>query len=152
MRRPILLAVITAAAVITACGDEQPSDESAIKTQVERYFAAVDAGNGEAACQVLTDQARQGFETLLEGAVSPRCPANVEKLARVSVPNGAVLVSTVNVTDGRATAHMKARRSRLETDLLLVKDGDSWKLSLLPAAAQRFSTPPGIRPHAPHDE
>jgi hypothetical protein len=142
-RRHRRLAIAAGVAVLFAiggCGDDDGgskssafSDRVAITAQVQRYYAALAAGNGEAACEVLTAQAAKGFEAVLNGPVASDCRANVETLSRASLLRGRPQVTGVNSTGEQATAHVTFERPQLESDLVLVNEHGVWKLSQIPA-------------------
>ena len=142
MPRQILVGAVLIVAVClipAGCGgeDAEPRPGSTTVTgQVLRYYAALARGNGEAACDVLTEQAAGGFEAVLSGPVSPECEANIEALSRVSVLEGRPRVTRVKRVGEQATAHVTFENPRLESDVVLAREDDVWKLSQLPAVLE----------------
>jgi hypothetical protein len=127
-----------------ACGgnDDEPASRIApVDVQVKRYYSALASGNGEAACEVLTKKAAGGFEAVLNGPVSSECRANIEALSEISALRGRPRVTRVTVTGRQATAHVSFENPPLETDVVLVRENDAWKLAQLPAVLQ--SSPGG---------
>jgi hypothetical protein len=111
---------------------------------VSRYFAAIAAGDGKAACDRLTEGARGGFEDVLEGPVFTNCEKNIEMLSRRSIHLGRPNVTRVRATGTRATAHVSFRHPDFETDVLLVREGGDWKLAYIAAPPEKLPGPPGF--------
>ena len=59
MRRTLI--TLAAAASLTACGGPT-SDEAAVRQTMSDWFQRLGAGEGDAACRLLTDEARRDFE------------------------------------------------------------------------------------------
>ena len=116
-------------------GSKAPTvaDDSAITGQVKRYYAALADGDGETACEVLTEQAAKGFEAVLNGPVSSDCKTNIETLARVNVLRGQPRVTRVRRAGAEAAAHVTFERPPLGSDVVLVSEDGVWKLSQIPA-------------------
>ena len=145
----MLLAV---AMVAGGCGDNGSSggssrtDEVSAKQQVANYFAAFNRGDGAAACGLLTPQAEAGVPSLSDRVESPDCEGAIRELSRVSEHLRSPQVA-VKVTGERAIAKIRNRRPPYQSDVLLQKGDDGWRIAFPPAVLERYTTPPGIPSH-----
>jgi hypothetical protein len=144
--KPLALA-LSACMALGACGggSDSGSRGATVTEQVTRYFAAIAAGDGQAACDRLARRAQAAFEQVLEGPVSTDCRKNMQMLSRRSVRVGRPRISGVRVADGHASAHISFRRPDFESDVLLVREDGVWKLAYIAVPPERLPGPPGIK-------
>jgi hypothetical protein len=114
------------------------------KDQVLAYLAAFSRGDGKAACALLTPVARDGVPSLSDDLRSPDCEGAIAELSRSSEHLRAPHVS-VTVDGDRATARITNKRPAYQSQVLLRKGGDGWRIAFPPAILQRYKTPPGIK-------
>jgi outer membrane murein-binding lipoprotein Lpp len=61
VRRVTRAAIIVAVLAVAGCGTDQSASEA--RSSVERFFAAIEAGDGPAACEQLSEDASSALET-----------------------------------------------------------------------------------------
>jgi hypothetical protein len=147
-----LLTIAVVIALAGCAGSDGPSDRTLVQQTIARYFDATARGNGGTACRFLTEQARKGFQALLDVAPAGDCEANVRKVARRNLPLRATHVSQVVINDDRATAYVTSERPPYSNSVELARAGGSWKLVYLPTAIRKFQLPriAGHEHHAGH--
>jgi hypothetical protein len=125
---------VVAVFVLGACGGEDSDSDSpaAIQKQVERFYAALASGDGEAACEVLTEEAAKGFGLALKEPATGDCKANLENLSQETAPLRSPRVSRIVISGDSATAHLSVKRPPLESELLLARVDGVWKLAYPP--------------------
>jgi hypothetical protein len=112
-------AALLAALALAGCGAAADQDQA--RGAAERLYAAVRAGDGEAACRELSDPAREELESTGETA----CPEAIVELSLQGERAG-----EVEVFSNEAAVHLA--------------DGDTvdgWKVSALGCTGQTPSTP-----------
>jgi limonene-1,2-epoxide hydrolase len=127
-------AVLAAAIVFAACGDGG-SDEQQIETSIKEYMAAFANGDGDEACDHLTDAAREKMERGLKAMVGeascdalPKVVDQLEKLDRDELNKlHEVEVEGIKVTGDTATAWPTYHGERADQATLRRVDGE-WKL------------------------
>ena len=143
-------ALLLAVAVAGGCGGDgsgggsSRSEGVSAKQQVANYFAAFNRGDGAAACALLTPLAEAGVPSLSDRVESPDCEGAIRELSRVSEHLRSPQVA-VQVTGERAIAKIRNRRPPYQSDVLLQKGDDGWRIAFPPALLERYTTPPGIR-------
>ena len=137
-----LLAVATAAAAF----GQNPADDAAIRDVVKKYVEARDQRDTEATASLFTADAdqlvstgewRKGRDAVVRGTMASSA-ANEGKRT-ITVESIRYLGAVVAIADGRyeiaGTGVVAARK--MWTTLILVKDGDGWKIgairNMLPA-------------------
>ena len=146
MSKRALIALACASCLLAGgCGDEknESASSSAIAGQVKGYYAALQAGDGRAACRLLTRQAAKSFEAVVTGRVSPDCETNIEMLSRLSGLRGSPEVTGVQTMGNQATAHVAFEDPPLESDVLLTRVRGAWRLAQLPAFVERTTSAGG---------
>jgi hypothetical protein len=113
------------------------------KQQVKAYLAAFARGDGKAACALLTPDARDGLPGLTDDLKAPDCEGAIAELSQVSAHVRAPSIS-VSVGGDRAIAKITNKRPRYESQALLTKGDDGWRIAFPPALLERYKTPPGI--------
>ena len=130
---PLLLLV--AGAALAGCGK---SDEEAAADTVTAYLKAFGAGDGEGACERLTEETRRLIAPRVAEKFGGReCPDAVRALtARLpaSHANAFQRATTPRVAVKGETAEVRFRAGRVRGVAGLRKTGDGWKISLLPQA------------------
>jgi hypothetical protein len=135
--------MVAAAVALAGCGDSgHVSDRSLVNQTIVRYFQATSRGDGGTACRFLTEQARKGFQALLDVTPARDCEANVRKVARRNLPLTATHVSQLMINDDRATAYVTSERPPYSNTVELAREGGSWKLVYLPTEIRRYQLPP----------
>jgi hypothetical protein len=109
---------------------------AAISTQVKRYYAALASANGKSACRLLTDGASKSFELVITGPASKDCATNIKTVSSRSGLHGIPQVTNVQRTDEDASAHVVFTDPPFETDVVLVRQGGSWRFAQLPATIE----------------
>lgn len=110
--------------------------DAAISTQVKRYYVALADANGKAACRLLTKDASKSFEGVITGRASKDCAANVKIVSSRSGLHGIPRVTNVQRTGEDASAHVVFQDPPFETDVVLVRQGGSWRFAQLPATIE----------------
>ena len=138
------LPIVAIAALSIGCGDGEESEKTQepapqltpAERAMERYVAALEAGDGAAACEVITKEAQREALEALEGTpqAADSCPELSEEVAKgfrgmLSNPEFETLeetadTATVQVTDETGSPLIVAGLSR--------EDGD-WKISGAPS-------------------
>ena len=114
---------------LAGCGE---SDEDQIKTQVDTLYAAVADGDGEAACEVVTEEAKKQSEESEDKSCAQAIEDGAKELnddQRERLAN--IEISEVKVDGDSATVTVKSGDD--EEQLNLKKEDDEWKLSDLNA-------------------
>lgn len=114
------------------------------KDQVRAYLAAFSRGDGKAACALLTPEAKSGVPSLSNDLKSPDCEGAIAELASRSERLRAPRIS-VSVEGDRATAKITNRHPPYQSQVLLRKENDGWRIAFPPALLEQFKSPPGIR-------
>jgi hypothetical protein len=109
---------------------------AAISGQVKRYYAALASADGKAACRLLTESASKSFELAITGRASKDCAANVKTVSLRSGLHGIPRVTNVQRTGEDASAHVVFENPPFETDVVLVRQGGSWRFAQLPATVE----------------
>jgi hypothetical protein len=136
------LFTIAVVVALAGCGDSgDVSDRALVQQTITRYFDATARGDGAIACGLLTQQARNGFQALLDVPPAGDCEANVRKVARRNLPLRPTHISQVVVADDRATAYVTSERPRYSNSVELARERDSWKLARLPTEIRRYQLP-----------
>jgi hypothetical protein len=110
--------------------------DAAISTQVKRYYAALASADGKDACRLLTDSAAKDFEAVITGPASKDCAKNVKTVSVRSGLHGIPRVTNVQRTGEDASAHVVFEDPPFETDVVLVRQGGSWRFAQLPATIE----------------
>jgi hypothetical protein len=133
--------------LVAGCGggSSSPATRSTAgpKDQVRAYLAAFARGDGKAACALLTPAARSGVPSLSDDLESPDCEGAIGELSRASERLRTPHVS-VTVDGDQATARITSKRPPYQSQVLLRKGDDGWRIAFPPAILQRFKSPPGI--------
>lgn len=132
-------AVAAAAVLLAGCGGgggQRVPDTDAASAAVLGFSKAFGAGNGAAACGLLTDAARTAFLKRVQTLVPTKdCAVALKKVhdeagADVNQAFQTATVSNVKVNGGSATVTLTA--SGHSTPVGLAKQGSSWKLTGVP--------------------
>ena len=129
------LALLAAGAALTGCGR---SDSEAVADTVTSYLSAFGAGDGQEACDTLTDETKRLVAPRVAERLGGRdCPDAIRALASRLPASQALAftrarVTRVDVRGDAADARFRAGRTRGVARLR--KTGDGWKISLLPQA------------------
>jgi hypothetical protein len=107
-----------------------------IARQVKQYYAALESGDGKTACGLLTAEAAESFEAVITGRISRNCEANIETLSRRSGLRGIPEVTRVQRTGEQTTAHLAFEDPSFETDVVLLREGGTWRFAQLPGVVE----------------
>ena len=146
-RRPLLAALVVSGLLVCAgcgCGGDGKAAsntsssglDAVISTQVKRYYAALATADGKAACRLLTDKVSKSFELVITGRASKDCATNVKTVSSRSGLHGIPRVTNVQRTGEDASAHVVFEDPPFETDVVLVREGGSWRFAQLPATIE----------------
>jgi hypothetical protein len=142
-RRALLAALASGLLVCAGCGggdDGKAASSSGldttISTQVKRYYAALASADGKAACRLLTTAASKSFELVITGPASKDCATNVKTVSSRSGLHGIPRVTDVQRTGEDASAHVVFEDPPFETDVVLVRQGGSWRFEQIPATIE----------------
>jgi hypothetical protein len=120
----------------TASNTTSSGLDAAISGQVKRYYAALASADGKAACRLLTGSASKSFELVITGRASKNCAKNVKTVSLRSGLHGIPRVTNVQRTGEDASAHVAFEDPPFETDVVLVRQGGSWRFAQLPATIE----------------
>jgi hypothetical protein len=142
------LVALSVALAATGCGGGGGGSEAAgagrgPAAQGRAYLAAFSRGDGKAACALLTPEARNGVPSLSDDIHSPDCAGAISELSRASERLRSPKI-TASAGGDRATAKITSRRPGYQSQVLLRKEGDVWRIAFPPAIVQRYKSPPGI--------
>jgi hypothetical protein len=120
------------------CGGSKGEDPSSavIARQAKQYYTALERGDGNLACRLLTAEAAESFEAVITGRVSRKCEANIETVSRRSGLRGIPEVTRVERMGDQATAHLVFEDPLFETDVVLLRKGGTWRFAQLPAVVE----------------
>jgi hypothetical protein len=113
------------------------NQEMAVKTAVDTYVRAFANGDGEEACEQLTDSARQAVEGMAKRIGATDCPTAMVKTRAIG-GNGVkaiaqkIRVRKVDVDGGRAKVTLRSSGDDAVAELERTEKG--WKISSLPKA------------------
>lgn len=137
-------AIACFAVVALACGfllfgpaPTEGNQEPAVKAAVDGYVRAFAAGDGKAACDKLTESARQAVIGMAERIGASDCPSAMEKTRQIggsgvrSIARN-IRVGKVDVNGG--TARVTLRAMGEDSVAELEKVGSEWKIASLPKA------------------
>ena len=132
------------ALVVLACGfmlfGPTPgggNQDTAVKATVDTYVRSFAAGNGKAACDALTDTAREAVVGLSKRIGATDCPSAMVKTRqiggnKVRAIAKQIRVHKVDVDGGRARVTLRAAGQDSVAELERTEKG--WKISSLPKA------------------
>jgi len=129
LRLVVLPVALVGAIVIAGCGE---SDEDQVRTQVDTIYDTFAEGDGEAACRLVTEEAK----TQSQEDQGVTCEEGVADQARDLTPDqkrrlSNLEISEVKIDGDNATVTVKSDED--QQVIKLKKDGDEWKLaSLIP--------------------
>ena len=136
MSRSAVAAALVGAVALAGCGGSSSHSEAGPRATVQRYFAAVAAGQPRAACAELTEQSRQRLAERAQ-AVHARgndCAAVMRvvftsvygsRLARLAHPR----ITALRVSGGKASASVEG----VDAPLQLVDQDGTWRIDFAPA-------------------
>jgi hypothetical protein len=118
-------------------GPSEPDQEPAVKAAVDSYVRAFAEGDGRAACDLLTEAARNAVTGMSGKIGATDCPSAMQKtraLGGTEVRSIArkIRVHKVDVKNGRARVTLRAAGQDSIADLERV--GHDWKIASLPKA------------------
>ena len=136
------LAVAAVAVALVGCGgggggsSSSSSDENDVRASATNFVKAFGAGDGKAACALMTPEAQAAFVKQVGGPLHVNdCPAAVaaahgEAAAELNLDFTGASVTKVQVSGDSATATVKAGARSLPAKLS--KAGGAWKLTAVP--------------------
>lgn len=134
-RTLVTLLLLGAGVALAGCGK---SDEEAAAETVTAYLKAFGAGDGEDACERLTEETRRVIAPRVAEKLGGRdCPDAVRALGTrlpASLADAYQRATTSRVTVRGKMAEVQFRAGRARGVAELRKTGDGWKISLLPQA------------------
>ena len=145
----VAIALLAAGAAVSGCGGGgdtggSGSPEAASpQAQLTAYLAAFNRGDGQAACALLTDQAKAGVPHLSDRIKAPDCEGAIRELSRRGEHIRSPKIS-VSVDGRRAVARIRDRRPPYQSDVPLQEQHGEWRIAYPPALLERFKAPPGI--------
>ena len=143
---PHLAVALALVLVVAGCGgggSDGTGSGPTPKDQIHAYLAAFARGDGKAACALLTPEAKNGVPSLSDDLKSPDCEGAIGELSRASERLRAPRIS-VSTEGDIATGKITNRRPPYQSDVLLRREDDGWRIAFPPALLQRFKSPPGI--------
>ena len=131
-------AAVVAASIgwmVWAPNTHKANEQRAAKVAVEQYIAAFAKGDGNGACDRLTDTAREAVIALAGKVGAQSCPSAFERTRRLGGPTvqaaaTKIRVGKVDVSGKRAKVTLRA--AGLDAIAELDKVGDHWKIASLP--------------------
>ena len=121
MRAPWLVVALAVAVLVGGCGRD--ADRAEVRTVTDRFYAALDGGDGETACAQLSTDTR----TELESQEQKPCP---EAVTSLQVEGGAPTRVQVYVTN--AKADLESGESAF-----LSKTPEGWRLAAVGCTPQQ---------------
>jgi len=131
--RGLQTACIVALALVAGCGDSGDSEEGVTKS-VREWTAALSEGRGDAACELMLPSAQAEFATFAGAFIKAGPPADCERNVKrfyaklTGIPRRQIHdadVDDVSIDGDRASVKMADGGPN---ELLLVKDGDEWRI------------------------
>jgi ketosteroid isomerase-like protein len=129
----MIIAACLLAPAFVGCGE--CNDQEAARTAVDSYLKAFSRGDGEEACDLLTETARD-YVTGMAGTVGAKdCPGAFERVRKVVGKTARNVshdtkIKMVDIQGTKAKVTMTSRAGDAIADL--EKVGDEWKISSLP--------------------
>jgi hypothetical protein len=131
------VALVVAGALLAGCGGgDRVSDSDAVRATVTGFSKALGAGEGDAACDLLTRQAQADLVKRAASLAGTRdCAAVIAKLhdsagGDVNAAFSSAIVADVKVMDDTATARLIA--SGHPAPVSLAKEDGEWRLTGVP--------------------
>ncbi len=128
-----LLLLLGAAAALAACG---VSEETKVRAVAQEFRRAIDAGDGERACRLLTARARDAIRD---------CPANVASVDSGVAGSGAITISADRATIAIRPGAERGAAAGSEPATTLVKVDGAWRVD---AVARRDESTTSARASA----
>jgi hypothetical protein len=130
-----VLVALSSAFMVFGPTPGEGDQESAVKAAVDGYVRAFATGKGEAACDALTDTARDAVVGLSKRVGASDCPSAMEKTRQLGGDEvrsiaKKIKVRKVDVDGGRARVTLRAAGQDSVAELERTKSG--WKISSLP--------------------
>jgi hypothetical protein len=118
-------------------GPSEPNQEPAVKKTVDSYVQAFAEGDGRAACDLLTEAARNAVIGMSGRIGATDCPSAMEKTRQIGGSEvrsiaSKIRVGKVDVEKGRARVTLRAAGQDSVAELERV--GHDWKIASLPKA------------------
>jgi hypothetical protein len=145
--RRVLAAACLTALIIAACGggkhSSNPQEAQQVTQTLRTYLHAQSAGDGQAACAVLTTAAQQQLSTLVvqgsNGSITtpPSCPDAVRLVrtlagSQIISALGSAQIEHVQVNGSQATADVVDGALFGTQQVVLQKAGGTWKIAGVP--------------------
>ena len=137
-------AIVCFAIVALACGwllmgpsPKEPNQVPAVKQTVDAYVRAFSVGDGQEACSLLTEAARQAVVGMSAKVGAKDCPSAMVNTRQIGGPQVRAIVRKIRVrkVDVKgSTAKVTLRAAGQDTIAELEKDGGDWKIASLPKA------------------
>ena len=120
------IAVLVVVALLVLGGGGTPEDEA--RQTAEEFTGAVEEGDSEAACELLSDELRAGIG-------GDQCPQRLSAAAGEAGDGLEIVITAVRVSGPKAVADTEVTRpgaeAPQESTLELAEDGDGWRISSL---------------------
>ena len=127
MRRvPGLIVAVLVLLAFAGCGGT--SEEDRLKETVDGFASALEDEDGEAACALMTERAKQRFDELAEEAAADNCA----EILTIVTQNDASLaddwtgITNIQISGSNGTAVIG------KTSVTLIKEGGTWKIDTEP--------------------
>ena len=164
MRAATLTTLLLAVLALAACGGgdddkppvistEAPPTAAGVRSAVQDYVAALNAGDGERACAILDDRGKASVIAFLpsdEERVS--CAKAIERLAPRAVKIRNPKIADVNVAGRSATATISARNPNYSSGVLLAYEDKRWRIAYPPGLQTKSGSEPGPAPGVPLEQ
>jgi hypothetical protein len=111
------------------------NQEAAVKATVDSYVRAFAKGDGKAACEALTDSARDAVVGMAPKIGATDCPSAMERTRQIGgaeVRSVAKQIRVGKVDVKGSTARVTLRAAGQDSIAQLERQGDSWKIASLP--------------------
>ncbi len=155
----VVIILLLAGLALPACGDDEPPavtvqtprpTAAGVRTTVQAYVSALNAGDGERACRRLDDRGKASVVAVLpSNQEGLGCADAVKRVARQAVNLRGVRIRDVQVNGLSATATVTGTQPPYSSGVLLAYEEGSWKISYPPGLQTKSGVEPGAAPGVP---
>jgi hypothetical protein len=139
----LVIPIVLASSGCGGDGERKP-DRQAIRETVASYVDALNRGDAAGVCAQLSPEGQGQFRNF-STKDAPDCQATVEEVRGKLVDIGRPRIGGIRVTGDQASAEISSTRPDFRSGMLLLRQGDDWKIAYPPGlalgAASTFDQP-----------